>query len=327
MRAPEFWSHDGMLARSLAPLGAVYAWAVARRLAEADEYRPAVPVICVGNIVAGGAGKTPVALSLAEALKRAGRAVHLLTRGYGGTEVGPRAVDLDRHDAARMGDEALLLAAAAPTWVARWRPDGAVAAVSMGADIIVMDDGFQNGSIAKDLSLVVVDGFSGFGNGRVIPAGPCREPPARGLARADAMVLVGEDRTGAARLAEAAGAPVLSARLAPGPEAARLAGRRVVAFAGIGRPAKFFATLAECGAELVSSHAFPDHHPYGEGQVASLLAEAEAERALLVTTAKDRVRVPSSLRSRVDVLTVTLEWQEPALLAALLDRVGVGPTP
>ncbi|RAU21744.1 tetraacyldisaccharide 4'-kinase [Paramagnetospirillum kuznetsovii] len=323
MRAPDFWRDDNVLAACLAPLGAVYAWAVARNLERAEEYRPAVPVICVGNIVAGGAGKTPVAMALARRLLAAGRKPHMLTRGYGGSEVGPRAVDLDRHDAARMGDEALLLAEVAPTWVSRWRPDGAVAAVEMGADLIIMDDGFQNGSIAKDLSLVVVDGSYGFGNGRPIPAGPCREPAATGLRRADALVIIGEDRAGTAELAEQAGIPVLRARLAPGPEGAALMGRKVVAFAGIGRPEKFFETLKGCGARLVTTTAFPDHYAYDRSEIEDLLREAAANDAQVITTTKDRVRLPEDLRRKVAVLPVTLDWDDADLLPPLLDRIGV----
>lgn len=319
MRAPEFWTRDGIPSRLLAPLGRVYAWAVARRLAESEAYRPAIPVICVGNIVTGGAGKTPTCLALVERLRARGRMPHILTRGYGGTEVGPRAVDPVRHDAARVGDEALLLAAQAMTWVARWRPDGAVAAAEMGADILVMDDGYQNPSVAKDLSLVVVDGGYGFGNGLPLPAGPCREDIRAGLARADAIVLIGDDRTGAVRWFGSL--PVLRARLVPGPEAADFAGRKVVAFAGIGRPAKFFDTLDSVGAQVVAAHSFPDHHPYDRAEIASLLAEAEAEGALLSTTAKDVVRVPPDLRPRLSVLTVRLEWDKPEDVDLILDRV------
>lgn len=320
MRAPEFWRSDNVASRLLAPLSAAYAWATARRLARAKPFRAAMPVLCVGNIVAGGAGKTPVCLAIAERLKARGRDVHLLTRGYGGTEAGPRLVDPIRHDAARVGDEALLLAQAAPTWVARWRPDGALAARDMGADVLVMDDGFQNGTLAKDLSLVVVDGGYGFGNGRVIPAGPCREPVALGLARADAVVLVGDDATGIrARLGEV---PVLGAQLAPGPEAAELAGRDVLAFAGIGRPAKFFATLESCGARLVATRAFADHHPYSSAEIDALLAEADRLGAVAVTTAKDRVRIPADRRDRVGVLTVRLAWEDTGALDRLLDRLG-----
>ncbi|MBC7950849.1 MAG: tetraacyldisaccharide 4'-kinase [Rhodospirillaceae bacterium] len=320
MRAPDFWHDDESLrARLLRPVSAIYAWATARRLAEANPYRPAIPVICVGNIVAGGAGKTPVCLSLVERLRKRGRNPHMLTRGYGGTEVGPRAVDPIRHDAARVGDEALLLAAHAPTWVARWRPDGAMAAAAMGCDILVMDDGYQNPSIAKDLSLVVVDGGYGFGNGRVIPSGPCREPIAAGLARADAVILMGEDKAGV--VAQLGEVPVLRARLVPGPEAASFLGRKVVAFAGIGRPAKFFETIEACGGDLLSAHSFPDHHPYTPTDLAELVEEAEKAGALLATTAKDAVRVPSAFLPALSVLTVTLEWENPEALDVLLDRV------
>lgn len=319
MRAPDFWHDDTLASRLLRPVSALYAWAVARRLADAEMFRPAVPVICVGNIVAGGAGKTPVCLSLIERLRARGRHPHVLTRGYGGTEAGPRAVDPVRHDAARVGDEALLLAEHAPTWVARWRPDGAVAAVEMGCDILVMDDGFQNASIAKDLSLVVVDGGYGFGNGRVIPAGPCREAIAHGLARADAIVLMGEDRCGADRWF--GDLPVLRAHLRPGPEAEAFRDRKVIAFAGIGRPQKFFETLEACGADILDAHAFPDHHPYTRDEIAQLAKEAEQAGALLATTAKDAVRVPADLKAAVSVLTVRLEWDTPEALDSILDRV------
>jgi tetraacyldisaccharide 4'-kinase len=319
MRAPDFWHTDSLASRLLAPLGNVYGWAVARRLAEAEPYRATLPVICVGNIVAGGAGKTPVCMALVDRLRARGHQPHILTRGYGGTEAGPRAVDPIRHDATRVGDEALLLAGHAPTWVARWRPDGAVAAAEMGADVLVMDDGFQNATIVKDLSLVVVDGAYGFGNGRVMPAGPCREAIAAGLKRADAVVIIGEDRTGAARCF--GGLPVLAARLVPGPEAESLRSRKVIGFAGIGRPAKFFDTLEECGAELVSAHSFPDHHPYTRAELTELIDEARRQDCMLVTTAKDAVRVPSDLRAAVSVLTVRLAWEQPELLDPLLDRV------
>lgn len=319
MRAPSFWHRPSPLGRLLAPLGSVYAWVTAQRLAKGEPYRPAVPVICVGNITSGGAGKTPVCMAVAERLRARGRHPHMLTRGYGGTEVGPRAVDPVRHDAARVGDEPLLLAQCAPTWVARWRPDGAVAAVEMGADVIVMDDGFQNPSIAKDLSLVVVDGGYGFGNGLPIPAGPCRETVSAGLARADAVVVVGEDKAGVA--ARCRDLPVLAARLVPGPEAETFKGRKVVAFAGIGRPDKFFDTLHQVGAELVTAHSFPDHHAYSRDELAGLVEEAQRHDALLATTAKDAVRVPSDLRPALSVLTVRLEWDKPEALDLLLDRV------
>jgi tetraacyldisaccharide 4'-kinase len=319
MRAPDFWHRDGLASRLLAPLASIYAWTAARRLAGGESFRAAMPVICVGNIVSGGAGKTPVCIDLVQRLAARGRQPHVLTRGYGGTEVGPRMVDLLRHDAARVGDEALLLARHAPTWVARVRPDGAKAAAAMGCDILVMDDGYQNPSLAKDLSLVVVDGGYGFGNGRVIPAGPCREDIRAGLARADAVVLMGEDRTGAARWF--GGLPVLRARLVPGPEAESFRGRKVVAFAGIGRPAKFFDTLRAVGADIVAARSFPDHHPYARAEIAALAGQADKVGAALVTTAKDAVRVPTDMQGALSVLTVALEWDKPEALDTLLDRV------
>ncbi|MGE4278614.1 MAG: tetraacyldisaccharide 4'-kinase [Magnetospirillum sp.] len=312
MQAPDFWRHDGLLPRLLSPLAGLYAWGGRKKRLGGEGFRAAMPVICVGNIVAGGAGKTPVCLALGAKLAAMGRAPHFLTRGYGGTEAGPRLVDPIRHNAARVGDEALLLAAQGPTWVARHRPDGAVAAAEIGAGTLVMDDGFQNGSLHHDLALVVVDGGYGFGNGRVIPAGPCRENVAEGLARARAVVLMGEDRVGVRSLL--AGKTVLQARLVPGPEAAQLHGAKIAAFAGIGRPAKFFDTLRQCGAHLVTAKAFADHHAYETSEIAEIL-----DQGLEVwTTAKDAVRVPPELRDQVRVLNVTLAWNDDAAVDELL---------
>lgn len=312
MQAPEFWRQDGLLSRLLSPLATLYAWGGRRKRSGGQGFRAAMPVVCVGNIVAGGAGKTPVCLALGAKLAAMGRDPHFLTRGYGGTEAGPRLVDPIRHNAGRVGDEALLLAAQGPTWVARHRPDGAIAAAELGAGVLVMDDGFQNGSLRHDLALVVVDGGYGFGNGRVIPAGPCREAVAEGLARAQAVVLMGEDLVGVRR--HLTGKRVLQARLVPGPQAARLQGAKVAAFAGIGRPAKFFDTLRQCGAQVVTQKSFPDHHAYGKAEIAEIL-----DQGLEVwTTAKDAVRVPPELRDRVRVLTVTLAWDDEAGLDELL---------
>lgn len=312
MQAPDFWRRDGVLPRLLSPLAGLYAWGGRKKRLAGEGFRADLPVICVGNIVAGGAGKTPVCLALGAKLAAMGRNPHFLTRGYGGTEAGPRLVDPIRHNAGRVGDEALLLAAQGPTWVARHRPDGAIAAAEMGAGALVMDDGFQNGSLRHDLALVVVDGGYGFGNGRVIPAGPCREDVGEGLARAQAVVLMGDDLVGVRR--QLAGQTVLPARLVPGPEAARLQGADIAAFAGIGRPQKFFDTLRQCGAQVVTQKSFPDHHAYGKSEIAEIL-----DQGLEVwTTAKDAVRVPPELRDRVRVLSVTLAWDDEAALDELL---------
>lgn len=318
MRAPEFWQNKSWPARLLAPAGWLYAAAGAWRARRARPLRLDVPVFCVGNLTAGGTGKTPVALALGAHLLARGRRPVFLSRGHGGRLVGPVRVDPAAHDAAAVGDEPLLLAAVAPTVIARDRAAGARAALALGADAVVMDDGLQNPSLAKTLRICVVDGETGFGNGRAIPAGPLRVDLARGLADTDLFVIMGPAQPGlAARLA--AHAPVLAASLHPDPDdAAVFRGRRVLAFAGIGRPAKFFATLAACGAELVGTAAFPDHHRYRAGELAALAARARAAGAVLATTAKDRVRLPPALRGAVAVLAVTARF---APESALFDRV------
>ncbi len=320
MRAPDFWRNDGAAARLLAPLGAAYAAATARRLRRGVPARLPVPVVSVGNLTAGGAGKTPVAIAIARHLDAAGRRAHILTRGYGGREAGPLRVDPAMHDADAVGDEPLLLARAAPTWVARERLAGANAAVAAGAEALVLDDAHQNPALHKDVALVVVDGGYGFGNGRVIPAGPLREPIAAGLARASALVLIGPDRAGALR--HAGGMPVLRARLAPAPEVVELAGRRVLAFAGIGRPAKFFESLESWGLNVVARQPFPDHHPYRHREVKRLLARAHGLDAVAVTTEKDAVRLPPELRAAVTVVATRLVWDDAAHLEHVLRQGG-----
>lgn len=319
MRAPEFWSGGGggLAPILLSPLSAIYAAATARRMARPGWTAP-VPVICCGNATAGGAGKTTVALDIGRRLGNRGISAHFLLRGYGGRLKGPLRVDTMQHDSTAVGDEALLLAAERPTWVAADRAAGAQAAIAGGAQAIVMDDGLQNPTLEKDLSLLIVDGSYGFGNGRVIPAGPLREPVAAAAARCRAAVLVGEDEAGAlAQLPP--GLPVLRARLKPGPEAEMLSGLPVFAFCGIANPRKFFATLQEAGAFIAGRQSYADHYPYDEGDLRELLAEAESLRATPVTTKKDWVRLPAAFRNRVTVVTVQLEWVEPAAIEQLLD--------
>jgi tetraacyldisaccharide 4'-kinase len=319
MRAPDFWTGDGrgLLPLLLSPAAALYGAATARRMRRPG-WRAPVPVICCGNATAGGAGKTTLALDIGQRLANRGIALHFLLRGYGGRLRGPLRVDLARHDSPDVGDEALLLAGERPAWISADRGAGARAAVAAGAQAIVMDDGLQNPTLEKDLSLLVIDGGYGFGNGRIIPAGPLRERVAAAAARAQAAVLIGEDETGAlARLP--ASMPVLRARLVPGPEAALLAGQPVLAFCGIASPRKFFSTLQEAGAVLAGRQAFADHYPYDEDELRELLEEAESLRAIPVTTRKDFVRIPKAFRARVTVVKVTLGWEEPARIEALLD--------
>lgn len=319
MRAPAFWSGPSALSVLLMPLGAVYAAAGKLRRMAVSPQKPPVPVICIGNLVAGGAGKTPVAQAIARHMIAQGVDVHFLSRGYGGKLKGPVRVLPGIHDAADVGDEPLLLAGTAPCWVAADRVAGAQAAAADGAQVIVMDDGHQNPSIAKSASIVVVDGETGFGNGRIIPAGPLREPIAEGLARADAVVVLGEDRAGVAQsLPE--GMPLLQGHLAPTEEARAMDGETVLAFAGIGRPEKFFDTVRALGCQLVEQRDFPDHHPYSHKEAREIIDAAWAIGALPVTTAKDAVRLPPDLRAPVMVVEVEVVWREPELLDRILLR-------
>jgi tetraacyldisaccharide 4'-kinase len=298
MREPRFWypprrgAAPLLPSRLLAPAGWLYGFAGHIRHRRATPERAAVPVICIGNLTAGGTGKTPVALTIAERLMGAGEKVHFLTRGYGGRERGPIRVDPARHSAADVGDEPLLLAAVAPTWVSGRRPEGAAAAIRGGAEIIVMDDGFQNPHLAKDFSILVVDAATGIGNGRLIPAGPLRERVDDALERAHAIILNGRGHAadGIAARARARGLPVFNAitRPASPPD---FGGLPLLAFAGIGRPEKFYRTLADLGAEVAGTVDFADHHMYTESDALRLLVRARESGARLITTEKDAARL------------------------------------
>jgi len=311
---PGFWVRDGLVPRLLSPVAALVAGSTARRVARPG-WRAPVPVLCCGNAGVGGTGKTTLALDLVRRLQARGVRVHCLTRGYGGRVRGVLRVDPAMHDAALVGDEPLLLAAAAPAWVAADRAAGARAAVGHGAEALVMDDGLQNPGLVQDLALLVVDGATGFGNGRVLPAGPLREPVTAAAARCRAAVLVGADLAGA-RDALPRGLPVLTVRLVPDQD---LQGRRVLAFAGIARPSKFHATLREAGAEVAATADFPDHHPFTPAELDRVLRRADALGAVPATTPKDAVRLPPAVRAAVLVVGVSLAWDDPAEIEAMLD--------
>ena len=306
MRAPGFWwRKSGAAAALLAPLAAIYGSVATRRLAQSGE-RIDIPVICIGNPTVGGAGKTPTAIAVARLLISAGERPAFLTRGFGGRLAGPVIVE-PSHAAAEVGDEPLLLARVAPTVVSRDRVAGARHAIAVGATAIVMDDGFQNPSLAKDLSILVIDATRGIGNGHVIPAGPLRAPLAPQLARAHAILIVGE----ASGAMAATNLPTFHARLVPDRAALALENRRVLAFAGIGGPQKFFATLAASGVNAKIQRGFADHHRYRADEAAALIAEAERHDLALVTTEKDLVRLQGDpalavLAARAQALPVEL---------------------
>ncbi len=316
MRAPVFWHQPvGLLARLLAPLGWVYARATARRLANGTPYRAPVPVICVGNINVGGTGKTPTAIAISQALISGGANPHFVSRGYGGSLTGPVRVLETQHDASETGDEPLLLAAFAPTWVANDRAAGVKAAVDAGADVIILDDGFQNPAVAYDLSIVVVDGTRGFGNGRVIPAGPLREPVDAGLARADLVVCIGDSDL-------SFDLPTLRGRLEPLRTGMTWTDMPVLAFAGIGNPDKFFTSLKAAGVKLIHAEGLSDHQPLTTALMVRLEAEAKLRRAQMVTTEKDAVRLPAAFRSKVLTFPVRLQFSDERILHNALKKIG-----
>ena len=294
MREPAFWYRPPSLtSRLLTPLGAVYGLISALRM-QGRGFDAGIPVLCVGNYHTGGAGKTPMVLALTKLLRELGETPVVLSRGYGGKWKGPVKVDPSKHIAANVGDEPLMLALTVPVVIARDRVDGVALARSQGASVILMDDGFQNPAIAKDASLIVIDGDRGLGNAAVFPAGPLRAPLKPQLARTDALIVIGDGAAAAAVAADIAarGKPVLSAHLEPDAVSLEaLAGKRVLAFAGIGDPGRFFRTLRGAGIELVRERIFADHHPFSHGEIEGLVAEARRDGLTLVTTEKDLVRL------------------------------------
>ena len=328
MRAPDFWAAKPgaalykFLAAALSPLGGMYGAVTTARANRKPLWQAPVPVICVGNAVMGGAGKTQVCLDLARRLSGGSRAVHVLSRGYGGREKGPVRIDPTIHDASDVGDEALVLARHATTWVGAERTRTARAATDAGAGLLIMDDGFQNPDLKKDLNLLVIDGGYGFGNGRVCPAGPLRERAESAFARTDAVCIIGTPGPAMPDIPE--DLPVFQARIRPDPGMASLKGKKVIAFAGIGRPEKFFDTLREAGAEIADTVSYPDHHPYSARDLDNLKDRAATLGADLVTTEKDHARLSDAYTSRILAVPVLLEWDDaPALETFLLERIGL----
>ena len=322
MREPVFWYRPpSLLSRLLAPLGAIYGAVTAQRMTR-DGVSAELPVLCVGNYHVGGAGKTPATLALVTLLRDMSEQPFVVSRGYGGSQQGPIRVDPTTHTAADVGDEPLMMASSVPVIVSRDRVAGAALARAQGASVVLLDDGFQNPALAKDASLIVIDASRGIGNGFVFPAGPLRAPLEPQIARTDALIMIGAGDAAndvAARVSRH-GVPVLRARLVPDQASVdKLRGQRTLAFAGIGDPARFFATLRTSGIDVAEERTFADHHPFMPDEIERLVSDAAAKSLTLVTTEKDIARIRSDARlktytDRVATFAVTLEFDDTPML-------------
>lgn len=324
MHRPDFWyPQERRLpwpAFFFLPLSLVWQGLGCLRALLAKTWKAPCPVICVGNAVVGGTGKTPIVLALAHDLVAKGVNVHIVSYGYRGRRRGPLRVDPKKHDYRDVGDEALLLAQIAPTWIGRNRAAAIARAAENGADLVLVDDGLQNPHFFKDLSFLVMDAQEGFGNGALVPAGPLRERPETALNRADALIVMGKSEAGQeiADRMRLMTKPVIEARLAPAVDTPDIRGRRLIAFAGIGRPEKFARQLRELGGEVIELCSFDDHHIYNEADADRLLALAISNNASLITTEKDRVRLPQRLKNISLVFPVRALFKDRELISNLI---------
>lgn len=312
MKTPKYWQSDSLISKILTPIGWLYGWLTQLRLKLKQAPHVEIPVICIGNITVGGTGKTPVSVSIAKMLETDMYHPFFLTRGYGG-KLQHIIVNTRKHSAAEVGDEPLLLAQQAPVIVDADRYKGVQLAIQEGADIAIMDDGFQNPSLHKDLSFLVFDGSYGTGNGKIIPAGPLRETLDNGIKRADALIILGKDKHG---LAERCKLPVFFGHT----EAIQtsVSNNKVLAFAGIGHPQKFYHTLKQQGFDVVKTIDFPDHHFYTKNELEKILQQAEGLQADVYTTSKDFVKIPPSLQKYINVLEIAVVWDTPDELLSFI---------
>ncbi len=315
MKTPSYWQSNSLISKLLSPLGWVYGFLTQARLKLHQPQKADIPVICIGNITAGGTGKTPVAISIAKLL--AGEMYHpyFVTRGYGG-KLQNVIVNNKKHTAAEVGDEPLLLSQQAPVVVNANRYQGALAALKNGADIIIMDDGFQNPSLYKDLSFLVFDGTYGIGNGKILPAGPLRETFSNGIRRADALIILGKDKH---NLAQKSGLPTFYGHTEAA-QTCNLDNPNVLAFAGIGHPQKFYHTLSQQGFNLLKTIDFPDHHFYTNAEIENILNQAKSLKAQIYTTSKDFVKIPHIYQKEINVLEISIVWDTPEELLAFIAK-------
>ena len=317
MRTPSHWQSPNWLSLLLYPLSCLYAGATFLRLKLHPPYKASVPVICIGNLTAGGVGKTPVAASIAQILKTNGYNPFIISRGYGGT-LSDTIVDINVNSASEVGDEPLLLSKTAPVVINPRRDLAAQKAIENGADILIMDDGFQNPYLFKDKSLLVIDGAVGLGNQMPIPSGPLREFISQGLKRAHGIIILGEDKHYCANLAP--NLPLFHGKVTP--ICPKETNRDIIAFAGIGRPEKFYQSLKDCGFNVVKTFDFPDHHFYSEAELQSIIAEGKKLNAPIYTTGKDMVKIPHKLLPEFKMLDISISWDNPELLQKFVTTFG-----
>lgn len=304
MKAPAFWNKRNWQSWLLFPFGCLYAGITALRLSIHQPLKVNVPVICIGNLTAGGSGKTPTAISIAKILKQKNKNPFFISRGYGGT-LSDILVDINIHSASEVGDEPLLLARYAPVIINHKRDKAALRAIEEGADIIIMDDGFQNPLLYKDKSLLVIDGAAGLGNELPIPSGPLREFFTHGIKRAQGIIMLGKDLHNI--IAKTPQLPIFKGHIQP--QKIDKTNRKVIAFAGIGRPEKFYQSLQDCGLQVIKTISFPDHHFYKNSELESIISEAEANDADIYTTAKDMVKIPHKMQNHFNVLEIGISWE------------------
>lgn len=315
MKTPNYWKDKNIYSYLLSPIGWIYQWATLLNMSIKKPKNVDKTVICIGNLTAGGTGKTPVSISFAQILKELGKKPFFVSRGYGG-KLHNVVVDENKHSPQEVGDEPLLLARQAPVVVNPNRFEGAELAIKNGADIIVMDDGFQNPTLKKDLSFLVFDGEFGFGNGMCIPAGPLRESLKSGLKRAQAIIIIGEDKHNLAKKFN--NLPVFKGQITP--QISQPEKEPIIAFAGIGRPEKFYTSLRLCGFKIYQTIDFPDHHQYTREELLSLIEKAKQNKCVLYTTSKDFVKIPSDLRQNFKVLEISIQWEDKEKLKQFLSK-------
>lgn len=324
IRTPKFWyKKSGVLSLALSPLSVAYQAVSQRKINKTSRYTSKIPVLCIGNLTAGGSGKTPVVGALAQLFKQQGKKPHILSRGYGGKIRGTTKVNTDIHTAKEVGDEPFMHAKNNTCWVSPNRVQAAKMIENGGnADLIIMDDGFQNPDLKKNVSIVVVDGNVAFGNEHIIPAGPLREPIDEGIKRADALIIMGDDRH---YLTERFSylMPVFQGYLTPDTNTKIWSGKKIVGFTGIGRPEKFRQTLLSIGADIKDFIPFADHHFFSLSDINKLVRLSEKHDAQLVTTEKDWGRLPASHHSTITPIPVNVKWKDEKALKKFFEEKGL----